>query len=361
MTSIRVVVMVVMATVAVFALTEKAICVHARNIHHSQLASQKNISCMLVFGDSSVDPGNNNRLKTSFKANFPPYGKNLANGQCTGRFTNGRLPTDLTAESLGIKMMIPAFLDPKLKKEDLLTGVSFASSASGYDNLTAQLTNVLSVSKQLEYLRHYKIHLREFVGKKKAEETVKNALFVLSMGTNDFIQNYFIEPNRSKEFTVEQYIDYLTICMAEDIKEMHNEGATRLVVVGLPPLGCMPLVKTISGTAGCVDRLNSVAFLMNSKIQDKLVALRSSLRMKIGYEDIYILFERATKFPKKYGFTETAKGCVGSGEIELGETCKGQSTCKDPSKYIFWDSVHPTEKMYKIISDDVTGLVKRTF
>ncbi|PIA57984.1 hypothetical protein AQUCO_00500130v1 [Aquilegia coerulea] len=283
MTSIRVVVMVVMATVVVFALTERPICVQGRNIHHSgdQLASRKNVSCILVFGDSSVDPGNNNHLNTSFKANFPPYGKNLANGQCTGRFTNGRLPTDMTAESLGIKKMIPAFLDPKLKKEDLLTGISFASSASGYDNLTAQLT------------------------------------------------------------------------------DMHNEGATRLVVVGLPPLGCMPLVRTVSGSTRCVGSFNSAAFLMNSKIQDKLAALRSSLRMKIGYEDIYSLFERARKFPKEYGFTETSKGCVGSGEIELGDTCKGQTTCKDPSKYMFWDSVHPTEKMYKIISDDVTRLVKR--
>ncbi|KAF9588126.1 hypothetical protein IFM89_007602, partial [Coptis chinensis] len=44
----------------------------------------------------------------------------------------------MTAEALGIKSsLIPAFLDPNLKKEDLLTGVSFASSASGYDNLTA--------------------------------------------------------------------------------------------------------------------------------------------------------------------------------------------------------------------------------
>ncbi|KAF5200556.1 GDSL esterase/lipase [Thalictrum thalictroides] len=316
---------------------------------------------MLVFGDSSVDPGNNNLLKTSFKANFPPYGKNFANGQCTGRFTNGRLPTDLAAESLGIKMMIPAFLDPKLKKEDLLTGVSFASSASGYDNLTAQITNVLSVSKQLEYLRHYKIQLREFVGKKKSEETVKNAIFTLSMGTNDFIQNYFVQPNRSKEFTVEQYIDYLTNCMAEDIVEMHNEGANRLIVVGLSPLGCIPLVKTVSGTTECVGRLNSAALLMNSKIKHKLATLRSSLKMKIGYQDTYTSFVKARKFPKKYGFTETSKGCVGSGEIEVGETCKGQSTCKDPSKYMFWDSVHPTEKMYKIIANDVTKLVKRTF
>lgn len=60
----------------------------------------KKFSCILVFGDSSVDPGNNNHLNTSFKANFPPYGKNLFHGQCSGRFTNGKLPTDMTGTLL---------------------------------------------------------------------------------------------------------------------------------------------------------------------------------------------------------------------------------------------------------------------
>lgn len=45
------------------------------------------------------------------------------------------------AESIGnTTSTIPAFLDPDLKKEELLYGVSFASAASGYDDLTANLT-----------------------------------------------------------------------------------------------------------------------------------------------------------------------------------------------------------------------------
>ncbi|KAF9588127.1 hypothetical protein IFM89_007603 [Coptis chinensis] len=351
---------VVVTMVIGFLVTNGPMCAQA-HIHKpaGQVVARRNFSCILVFGDSSVDPGNNNYLNTTFRANFPPYGNNLFNRQSTGRFTNGRLPTDMTAEALGIKSMIPAFLDPNLGKEDLLTGVSFASSASGYDNLTAELTNVLPVSKQLEYFRHYKVQLREFVGAKKAENTVKNAIFILSMGTNDFLQNYFLEPTRSKQFTVKQYADYLTTCMAEDIKEMHRLGATKLVVVGLPPLGCMPVVKTLSGATKCVDSYNKAAFLMNLKITKKLAMLRRSLGMKIGYEDIYILFERAMNSPLDYGFTMTSKGCCGSGTIEFGATCRGQIPCKHPSKYMFWDAVHPTEAMYKIVSDDVCRMISR--
>ena len=59
-----------------------------------QLAAKNNVSCILVFGDSSVDPGNNNVLNTNMKSNFPPYGKDFYSSRPTGRFSNGRLATD---------------------------------------------------------------------------------------------------------------------------------------------------------------------------------------------------------------------------------------------------------------------------
>lgn len=43
-------------------------------------------------------------------------------------------------EELGIKPVLPPYLDPSLKDEDLLTGVNFASGAAGYDPLTSQLS-----------------------------------------------------------------------------------------------------------------------------------------------------------------------------------------------------------------------------
>lgn len=58
-------------------------------------AAKKNLSSFFIFGDSSVDPGNNNRLHTDSKSNFPPYGEDFIHARPSGRFTNGRLPTDL--------------------------------------------------------------------------------------------------------------------------------------------------------------------------------------------------------------------------------------------------------------------------
>jgi hypothetical protein len=44
-----------------------------------------------------------------------------------------------SASKFGVKKLLPAYLDPNLQIEDLLTGVSFASGGAGYDPLTSQL------------------------------------------------------------------------------------------------------------------------------------------------------------------------------------------------------------------------------
>lgn len=46
----------------------------------------------------------------------------------------------LPADALGYTKIIPAFLDPDLKLQDLPHGVSFASAGSGYDDLTANIS-----------------------------------------------------------------------------------------------------------------------------------------------------------------------------------------------------------------------------
>jgi hypothetical protein len=50
---------------------------------------------LIVFGDSIVDPGNNNALTTLIRCNFPPYGQDFPGHNATGRFSNGRVPSDI--------------------------------------------------------------------------------------------------------------------------------------------------------------------------------------------------------------------------------------------------------------------------
>ena len=53
---------------------------------------------LFVFGDSTVDVGNNNNFDTFSKANFPPYGIDFNEG-ATGRPTNGFNMADIVGKS----------------------------------------------------------------------------------------------------------------------------------------------------------------------------------------------------------------------------------------------------------------------
>lgn len=54
------------------------------------------VPAVLVFGDSIMDTGNNNNnLITSARSNFPPYGQDFKGGIPTGRFCNGKVPSDI--------------------------------------------------------------------------------------------------------------------------------------------------------------------------------------------------------------------------------------------------------------------------
>jgi phospholipase/lecithinase/hemolysin len=82
---------------------------------------------------------------------------------------------------------------------------------------------------------------------------------------------------------------------------MHRLGAARLVVVGVPPFGCMPLVKALMGTSTCVESYNTAAFSFNSKIREKLGSIKATLGMKIAFVDTYRIIEHAVQNPTLYG------------------------------------------------------------
>lgn len=52
------------------------------------------------------------------------------------------------------------------------------------------------------------------------------------------------------------------------------------------------------------------------------------------------------------GFEVATKGCCGTGKLEVTYLCNSFDdplTCKNDTKYVFWDSYHPTEKAYDVL------------
>lgn len=97
------------------------------------------------------------------------------------------------------------------------------------------------------------------------------------------------------------YSDFILVIL----QMLHRLGARRLAVVGVPPMGCMPLIKYLRGQKNCIDQLNQIAFSFNSKIVKNLELLRSEIGLKTIYVDAYSTITEAIKNPKKFGDTMT--------------------------------------------------------
>ncbi|CAM8887681.1 unnamed protein product [Rhodiola kirilowii] len=317
------------------------------------------VPAVFVFGDSTADPGNNNFIGTPFTSNFPPYGQDLPNHQPTGRFSNGRLVPDFMAEYAGVKDLIPPYLDPKLSLDELMTGVSFASAGSGFDPLTPKISGALSIPEQLDNFIEYKSRLAHKIGKQRTDELISKALYVVSAGTNDFVINYITLPPRRLRYTVAEYEKLIVQYVHQFTQGLLREGAKKIYQGGLPPIGCLPVVITLYSKPdplhrGCIDTYNAIARSYNKLLANKLANVASEVAAygaKVVYADIYNPVNVMIQQHDKFGFDKVTIGCCGTGLLETTILCNSKScVCKDVSKYAFFDSIHPTEKVYYILA-----------
>ncbi|KAL8468332.1 hypothetical protein ACS0TY_031531 [Phlomoides rotata] len=204
---------------------------------------QQQVPCLFFFGDSLVDNGNNNVLKTILKANYRPNGIDYPGGVPTGRFSNGRNLADFLAQLLGFSTPIPPFATAN--GSDVLRGVNYASGGGGIlDGTGIQLGKVLSFNEQLQNHRTTIKHISSLLGNQTATESHLNECFL---------------------------------------------GSRKIVVYGLTTLGCIPeelirypthgsaYVDSINNGAACVDSINNGVDLYNKKLFSLLNDLNDNL------------------------------------------------------------------------------------
>ncbi|XP_040377341.1 GDSL esterase/lipase At2g04570-like [Oryza brachyantha] len=331
-------------------------------------AAKAKVPALIVFGDSTVDTGNNNYLSTLVRSDFAPYGRDLqlaaagggAGGRPTGRFSNGRLAVDFISEAFGLPPLVPAYLDPTVNMSSLAAGACFASAGAGYDNATSDLFSVLPLWKELDYFKEYTARLRSFRGDDAAAETLSEALYIVSMGTNDFLENYYaVARGHAAEYpTAAAYGDYLVGVAESFVRELHALGARKVDLNGLPPMGCLPLERASAAAGGaCTEEYNAVAERFNAGLRDAIARLNGELGgggARVVYGDVYGPVVAVLAEPAAHGFENVKAGCCGvTGVFEMGYMCGARSplTCADASKFAFWDAIHPTERLHRAIAD----------
>ncbi|XP_044500499.1 GDSL esterase/lipase At5g18430-like [Mangifera indica] len=308
-----------------------------------------------IFGDSLVDSGNNNYLATTARADSPPYGIDFPTRQPTGRFSNGFNIPDLISEKIGQSQPPLPYLSPQLTGQRLLVGANFASAGIGILNDTGvQFLNIIRMFRQLDYFEEYQRRLSALTGTKQSRRLVNQALVLITVGGNDFVNNYYLVPfsARSRQFALPDYVKFLISEYSKLLMRLYKLGVCRVLVTGTGPIGCVPAELAMRGTnGGCSAELQRAAALYNPQ----LVNMLQGLNKKIG-KTVFIgvnTQQMHTDFvsnPQAYGFTTSQVACCGQGPYNgLGLCTRLSNLCANRSQYAFWDAFHPSEKANRVV------------
>ncbi|KAH9311844.1 hypothetical protein KI387_026879, partial [Taxus chinensis] len=272
-------------------------------------AGRGSLSASFVFGDSLVDAGNNNYLATLSKANIRPNGCDFkpSNGQPTGRYSNGRIIPDIIADELGQSAYSPPFLAPSTKGSAILHGVNYASGGSGILNSTGSLFGGrLSLPVQIDNFEETRKELRSMLGERGAKELIGKSIFSVTMGANDFINNYLVPFASTVQRIIvseESFIDQVMSTFERELRRLYALDARRIVVANIGPIGCIPYQRMINrlDDKECAMLPNQMALQFNKQLKDLILQLNANLtNATFVYANTYDMVEDVIKNYAKY-------------------------------------------------------------
>jgi uncharacterized protein YigA (DUF484 family) len=76
---------------------------------------------------------------------------------------------------------------------------------------SVEQVNIIRIGDQLRYFGEYQRKLRAFVGEEQATRIVSGALVLITLGGNDFVNNYYLVPMsmRSRQYALPDYVRFI--------------------------------------------------------------------------------------------------------------------------------------------------------
>ncbi|XBJ25425.1 hypothetical protein VPH35_003084 [Triticum aestivum] len=269
-------------------------------------ATVDSITAIYNFGDSISDTGNLLREGDTGMLRYTtglPYGVTI--GRPTGRCSDGFLMIDFLAEDLGLPLLNP-YLD---RRADFTHGVNFAVAGATTLSTTALANRGLTVSHTNSSLGVQLRWFKEFMSSttnspREIDKKLASSLVMLGeIGGNDY--NYvFLQPRRTNDRhdpisnatrSAESLAHALSLVpevvqsVADAAKEVLDMGATRMVIPGNFPIGCMPSYLTAATASspaslrdgdGCLVSFNVLARAHNERLRRAVGELRRSYRTR---------------------------------------------------------------------------------
>ncbi|XAR49841.1 hypothetical protein NMG60_11003997 [Bertholletia excelsa] len=316
-------------------------------------------TALYIFGDSFLDSGNNNYINTSTldRANFWPYGETFFKFP-TGRFSNGRLASDFIAQYAELPL-IPPFLQPGKKRYE--TGANFASAGAGALVETFR-GFVINLRTQLIYYKKVERWLRRKLGKVEAKTTLSRAVYLFSIGSNDYTSPFLINSTLLNSYPKPEYVQMVIGNLTLAIREVYRRGGRRFGFINLGDLGCVPAMRVLEpkGNGRCLGEASELSQLHNVALSKMLSNLEKQLLgFRYSLYDFNRILRQRMNHPSKYGFREGKTACCGIGSFRGTFSCGGRrpvkefELCNNPKEFVFWDSFHLTEHFYKQMADEM--------
>ncbi|EOY25056.1 hypothetical protein QUC31_009074 [Theobroma cacao] len=324
----------------------------------SPTVSSPLVPALFIIGDSTVDCGNNNFLGTFARADRPPYGRDFDTHQPTGRFSNGRIPVDYLALHLGLPF-VPSYLGQAGELEDMLHGVNYASAAAGVIfSSGSELGQHISFTHQIQQFTDTYQQFVLSLGEDVANDLISSSVLYISIGINDYIHYYLRNVSNVQNLYLPWgFNQFLASTMRQEIKNLYNINVRRLVIMGLPPIGCAPyyLWRYKSNKGECIEEINDMImefnFVMRYMTEELLHELPDA---HIIFCDVFQGSMDIIQNHKRYGFKATADACCGLGRYKGWIMCMSpEMACRDASNHIWWDQFHPTDAVNAILADNV--------
>ncbi|KAJ1297432.1 hypothetical protein BS78_01G375900 [Paspalum vaginatum] len=325
----------------------------------ARVAGADGMPATFIFGDSLVDAGNNNYIVSLSKANYPPNGIDFSGHRPTGRYTNGRTIVDILGQEMGLGGFVPPYMDPNTTGDAVLRGVNYASGGGGILNQTGSIFGGrLNLDAQIDNYANSRHDLIARHGEVAAVSLLRSALFAVTMGSNDFINNYltpiFSVPERATTPPA-AFIGAMISKYRQQLTRLYLLDARKIVVANVGPIGCIPYQRETNPSAGtaCAAFPNQLAQAFNRRLRALVDELGATLPgSRFVYADVYRIFSDIIANYRSHGFEVADSACCYAGGRFGGLVPCGPTSqyCADRSKYVFWDPYHPSDAANALIA-----------
>lgn len=260
---------------------------------------------------------------------------------------------------MGLEDFTPPYMAPTTTGNVILKGVNYASGGGGICNETGYIFGGrFNMDEQIDYFANSRQDIISSIGGPAARKLLKTALVAVTIGANDFINNYLtpvLSTPVRETVSPEKFVGFLIARFRLQLTRLYNLGARKIVVSNVGPIGCIPYQRDQNPSAGenCAEFPNHLAQLFNSRLKNLVAELRKNLKgSEFVYADVYrIVYDIILNY-ESYGFQNSNTGCCKlagrfGGLIPCGPP---SHVCPDRSKYVFWDPFHPTDAANVIIA-----------